>query len=316
MDALDRDLHAAVADLAGPPDSRGRLFTLLRLLLLAAVLLAGTWGFWILPPGPGGLVVLLLAGPSYALLLIATHEMVHGTLLGLPRLEFVLGCLLSWPMAWPFATYSRLHQLHHYWNGSDPRDPERTEALPDEQEHSTGVRGWLQRHPLAWRTFVLGGLGLIADTVWKGWILRHCDPALGPARRLDGLGVLLVHTALLSLALHRGLLGRYLLFWLILERVIGAVVQCRGLIEHHGLWHRERSHVLTQLYATRNVTARAWLNALMGGLPHHSAHHAFPWIPSQRLPEASYRIAAVLHRHGCPPLPRVSSYPAALQQLL
>jgi fatty acid desaturase len=74
--------------------------------------------------------------------------------------------------------------------------------------------------------------------------------------------------------------------------------------------------VLTQLYATRNVTAHAWLNALMGGLPHHSAHHAFPWIPSQRLPEASHRIAAVLDRHGCPPLPTVSSYPAALHQLL
>ncbi len=316
MDDLAHDLHIAVADLAGPPDHFGKLFALLRVLLLGSGLLAGALGFWFLPVGPAGVGLLLLAGLSYGLLLIASHEMVHGTLLGLPKVEFVLGCVLSWPMAWPFATYSRLHQLHHRWNGSDPRDPERTEALPAERENSIGLRRWLQRHPLAWRPLGMGGLGLIANTARMGWILRHCDLAMGRAQRLDGLGVALVHSAMLSLALACDSVGRYLLFWLILERVIGAMVQCRGLIEHHGLWHRERSHVLTQLYATRNVTAGPLLNALMGGLPHHSAHHAFPLIPSQRLPDASRRIAAVLNLHGWPPLSTASGYLAALHQLL
>jgi hypothetical protein len=48
----------------------------------------------------------------------------------MPSLEFGLGCLLSWPMAWPLATYSRLYLLHHRWNGLDARDPERTQPLP------------------------------------------------------------------------------------------------------------------------------------------------------------------------------------------
>jgi fatty acid desaturase len=234
----------------------------------------------------------------------------------MPRLEFVLGCLLSWPMAWPYVTYSRLHQLHHRWNGSDPRDPERTEPLAAERERASPRRRWLQRHPLLWRALGLGGLGLIADTAWKGWALRQCDPALRSARQVDGLGVVLVQSGLLVLAMAQGVVGRYLVFWLILERVIGAVLQSRGLIEHHGLWRREASHLLTQLYATRNVTGGAWLNALMGGLPHHSAHHAFPWIPSQRLPEASARIAAVLRRYRLPPLPAAAGYPSALLPLL
>jgi len=117
---------------------------------------------------------------------------------------------------------------------------------------------------------------------------------------------------MLLLALANGVLGHYLLFWLLLERVIGLIVQFRGLVEHHGLWQPRGSHLLTQLSSTRNVRAAAWLNALMGGLPHHSAHHAFPWIASARLPLASRRIATVLQRHGAEALPQVASYGHAL----
>jgi len=35
------------------------------------------------------------------------------------------------------------------------------------------------------------------------------------------------------------------------------------------LWRSSEVHLLTQLYATRNINAGSWLNALMGGLPHH-----------------------------------------------
>jgi fatty acid desaturase len=287
----------------------------LRLILLGAVLVGGCWLHWSRPLGPVAIAVLLPAGAAYALLLIATHEMAHDTLLGWPRFEFALGCLLSWPMAWPFATYRRVHRLHHRWNGSDPRDPERTDVLPAEYRQAGALRRWFHDHVLVGRSLILGGVGLIVDTTWMGWHLRRYDASLEPAQRLDGLGVWVVQASLLILVLSGGALGRYVLFWLVLERVIGAIVQFRGLIEHHGLWRSGPSHLLTQLYATRSVVADAWLNACMGGLPHHSAHHAFPWIPSQRLPEASRRLGEVLERHGWPPLPRLSSYGAGLMML-
>lgn len=39
-----------------------------------------------------------------------------GTLLGWPLLEMVLACLISWPMAWPHATYARLHRSGWCWS--------------------------------------------------------------------------------------------------------------------------------------------------------------------------------------------------------
>jgi fatty acid desaturase len=112
------------------------------------------------------------------------------------------------------------------------------------------------------------------------------------------------------------MLGRYLLLWLVLERTIGVIVQSRGVIEHHGLWQRGESHLLTQLSATRTVGAAAWLNLLMGGLPHHAAHHAFPAIPFHQLPLATQRIEAVLNEAGLPALPRAENYRKAVSGLL
>ena len=313
--ALVRELCAAVSDLGAMPNRRERLWAALRLVLLTAVLFSAAWLYWLLPLGWAAISAVLLAGVAYALVLIATHEMVHGTLLCWPRLEQPLACLLSWPMAGPVLTYSRLHRLHHRWNGSDARDPERTTPLPQELEAAGRWRRLLQRHPLPVRLLLLGGVGLIADTARKGRRLQAVDRALTRACTVDGAGVAVLHSALLVLAISQGVLVRYLLFWLLLERVIGTIVQFRGLVEHHGLWQAQGCHLLTQLYASRSITASRFLNALMGGLPHHSVHHAFPWIPAARLPLASQRIAAVLERHGATALPQLSSYGQALTML-
>ena len=107
---LVRELCAAVADLGGEHTRAERLQAALRLLILVVVLLGGSWLYWRLPLGWIAISAVLVAGVAYALLLIATHEMVHGTLLGSPRLERYLACLLSWPMVWPYLTYARLHR--------------------------------------------------------------------------------------------------------------------------------------------------------------------------------------------------------------
>ena len=114
MSAVVRDLCASVSDLSGPPTGGEQLKATTRLLGLALILGAGASAYWRLPLGIPAVAVLLGVGVAYALLLIATHEMVHGTLLGSPRLEAILGCVLGWPMGWPFLTYGRLHQLHHH----------------------------------------------------------------------------------------------------------------------------------------------------------------------------------------------------------
>jgi fatty acid desaturase len=64
------------------------------------------------------------------------------------------------------------------------------------------------------------------------------------------------------------------------------------------------------------VGAAPWLNLLMGGLPHHAAHHAFPTIPFHKLPLATQRIEAVLLDAGRPALPREENYRMAVAGLL
>lgn len=320
---LDQLLVKAVADLHGPATWVERLASAGRLLGLLLLLVAAMAAYWLLPAGFAGCLVLLLAGVAYALLLIATHEMVHGTLLGWRSLQFGLGCLLSWPMAWPFATYARLHLLHHRWNGVDERDPERTQHLPADPLPASALERWLQRHPFALRCLLLGGVGLIVATAGQGRRLRSVDAWLDGARRLDGVGVILLHSCLLALAIRQGVLLRYALFWLVLERVIGALMQYRGLVEHHGLWRQAEGCAgvdplpqrLRQMATSRDVACGPWLNALMGGLPHHSTHHAFPALSTVRLPEATLRLHAVLRSQRWPLPPRLKTYAMALREV-
>lgn len=309
---LVRDLYAAVADLGAAPSRLERLRSSLRLGLLAAVLLSCSWLYWVLLLSWQAIGAVLLAGVAYALVLIATHEMVHGNFLGHPKFEQLLGCILSWPMAWPYLTYSRLHRLHHRWNGTDLRDPERTTPISQELEMSGRWQRFLRRHPLLVRMLIIGGVGLIAKTAIKGRQLQAVDRSLRRACIIDGVGVFVLHSVLLLLVISHGVLLRYLLFWLLLERMIGMILQFRGLVEHHGLFLGQGVHLLTQLYASRSITAGPWLNALMGGLPYHGAHHAFPWIPAARLPQATQRIASVLSSHNADKMPQVPSYGDAM----
>jgi fatty acid desaturase len=293
---LIRDLHAAVADLQAMATRPAWG----RVLVLLALLAAGGLGFWQLQTWPLRLAAALLIALVETLLLIASHEACHGTLIGRRRLEPVLAALISWPMAWPWFSYRLLHRLHHRWNGRDRRDPERIH----------------QQLPGGWRQLALaGGVGLILRTLQEAWRLQAQQPALRRALLLDGLGIVLVQALILALVIHHGELLAYALCWLVVERVAGALLQLRGAIEHWHLWHPQPHPLLSQLYGSRTVAVPDWLNGWLGGLPHHSAHHAFPAIATGRLPQATARLEAVLKAHGYSPLPCCQGYGEAVKQL-
>ena len=290
------DLHAAVADLQAKPvdPAIGRLALLLGLLALGGI------GYWMLPAWPLRLAAALLVALAETLLLIATHEACHGTLLGHRRLELALAALISWPMAWPLFSYRLLHRLHHRWNGCDRRDPERVDLT--------------QRSP--WRPLVLaGGVGLILRTLQEVLQLQAQQPALRRALLIDAIGVCVVQGLILLVVFQHGQWLTYGLCWLLVERVAGALLQLRGAIEHWQLSQPQAHPLLTQLYSSRTVAVPGWLTSLLGRLPHHSVHHGFPTIPADRLEQATARVDEVLHRHGYPPLPRCQGYSEALMLL-
>ena len=105
---------------------------------------------------------------------------------------------------------------------------------------------------------------------------------------------------MISFAITNGVLLHYLLFWLILERVIGVFMQTRDHLEHYGLWGKAQTHQLTQLYASRNFQANSVVGWLIGGLNYHGVHHGFPGIPFNNLPEAFQRIQGVLETYNLP----------------
>lgn len=293
---LARKIHRAVAALHRVERSRG----FRRLLLLSCPLIAGAWLYWGRTDWPLALLGLVLMALAETGLLITTHEALHGTLLACPRLEALLSCLICWPMAFPWSTYSVLHLWHHRWNSKDARDPERIRSCS---------RPWLR-----WAVGA-GGIGLILATVHQAWILRNDDPRLSRRLGVDATGIIGLHGTIFAVAISHGVLNRYLLSWLVVERLVGGIMQTRALIEHGGLWQPRQNHLLSQLYGSRNIAACGWINSLMGGLPHHSAHHAFPGIPSALLPEATARIEEILVENDLPRLPRSSGYFSALREL-
>ncbi|PSN19374.1 fatty acid desaturase [filamentous cyanobacterium CCP5] len=297
--SLHQDLRAAVADLPSARLLPGLLRVgFLTIGLVAALTLAWSSDSWI----EFGLWN-VLAGFCYAFLLISTHDAVHHTLTGWIWFDEAFPRLVSWPMLWPHGIYAELHHLHHGWNGVNLRDPERLQWTQAEYQQASPLMRWYVRHHWIVDTGVMGGIGQIIKTWRHGFRFRGDRPRLGRQMALDGAGICIAQLLLMGLLFaHSGSFWQYLLGWLVLERVIALVVRSRDHLEHYGLWGDHGSFQLTQLYTCRNFNVPTLVNWLMGGLPYHSVHHAFPWIPFTQLPEAHRRIQAVLAQHQLPPL--------------
>lgn len=249
-----------------------------------------------------------IAGIIYSFWLVCTHDTAHYTLTGWRWFEEIFPRLISWPMLWPYGIYSETHILHHAWNGRDLRDPERVQWTLEEYQKENKLLRWYIRNQIIIDIFMLGGLGVIFKTFAQGWHLRSFRPNLTKQIALDIGGIILIHSSLLFVALHYECLGRYLLFWLILERTIGIIMQIREHLEHYGYWDKQENHLLTQLYGARNLKVNNLTQWLMGGLPYHSIHHGFPNLPFNQLPEAFNRIQSLLIEYQYSPLPLGEGY--------
>lgn len=301
---ISHSLKLAVADLeiVNPWVGLWRFLTL-GILFLSFVSLA-----WSTPHLLLMVIYTGIAGVLYSFWLVCTHDAAHYTLTSWQWFDTGMSRLASYPMSWPYGTYAILHRLHHAWNGIDLRDPERVQWTQTEYEQAPSWQQWYVRHQWIVDILLLGGIGLIIKTTWHGWKFRHQFPALQRALLLDWIGILLIQTSLIMMAIAHSRLGNYLLFWFILERVIGLIVQTRDHLEHYGLWGTARGHLLTQLYACRNLTTLPLVSWLMGGLPDHAIHHAFPRIPFNHLPEAFQRIQTVLENYRLPAMQRGRGY--------
>lgn len=302
--SLSRDLRAAVADLETVSPQAG----LWRLGLIGTAFLIFVGLAWTTPHPFLFAGYTAIAGVFYAFWFMCTHDAVHHTLTGWVTFEECISRLISWPMLWPFGTYAQLHRLHHGWNGVDLRDPERVQWTVSDYQQASPLLRWYVHHQWAIDLLGLGGIGLIVKTVLSALRLRDHLPMLQRMLWLDAWGILLVQGLLVAIAIWHHQIGRYLLFWFILERTIGLIAQARDHLEHYGMWHPARGHQLTQIYSCRNLTTHPWVSWLMGGLDDHAVHHAFPNLPFNQLPNARRRIQQVLAQHHLPPMTQGRGY--------
>jgi fatty acid desaturase len=288
------------------------------LIFLSLVILA-----WSVPIGGIFVISTTLAGVFYAFWLVCTHDMTHGTLTGWTWFDTVVPRLISWPMLSPYGVYTKLHRLHHGWNGIDLRDPERSQWTLTEYEQANPIIQWYVRHQWTCDIFLLGGMGLIMKLFIKGWQFQNLVLNMRSQLLLDFTGILLIQSLLLTLTISQGEFGRcllltltisqgefgrYLLFWLIVERVAGVILQTRDHLEHYALWGKSKNHQITQLYAGRNLQTSFLVGWLMGGLNYHAVHHAFPEIPFNQLPEAFKRIQNILQENQLPTMQLDAGY--------
>jgi fatty acid desaturase len=294
--SLSQELQQVTADLHRVNAWAGLLrFSVIGLIFLSLVTLAWSVSNTIL-----FVSLTALAGVFYAFWFICTHDTIHRTLTGWTWFDSVIPRLITWPMFWPYSLYSEIHRLHHGWNGIDLRDPERVQWTWQEYQQAHPLLQWYVQHQWICDIFLLGGFGMIFKTFIQALHFQKLVPRIRRQLLVDVTGMLLINGVLLTIVISQGELLRYLLFWLILERVMGAIGQTRDHLEHYALWGKFTSHQLTQLYACRNLKTSSLAGWLMGGLNYHAVHHAFPNIPFNRLPEAFERIQGVLQKHNLP----------------
>jgi len=296
VNSIAQELQQVTADLHQVNPKAGLLrFSILGFIFISFVILA-----WSVSNSIFFVAATILAGIFYAFWLICTHDMTHQTLTGWKWFDTLMPRLMSWPMLWPYSVYAEIHRLHHGWNGIDLRDPERLQWTWQEYQQAHPLMRWYVRHQWLGDIFILGGIGLIIKTFIQGIRCRNIAANMRRQILLDVVGMLFVHSIMLTLALVQGEMLRYVIFWLILERVIGIIAQTRDHLEHYALWGKFTNYQLTQLYACRNIQTSSLVGWLMGGLDYHAVHHTFPNIPFNQLPEAFTRIQKVLQKHNLP----------------
>ena len=255
-----------------------------------------------------------LFGFTYASLMITTHDGLHHTLTGWVPFDEAFSRLISYPMLWPHGLYSELHKVHHRMNGHDSQDPERVSPTKTEYAQASRFGKWKIRHQWGWKILFEGGLGFIAHHISQGMKLSAQYPLIRRAFKWDLLGIITVNGIILGFVHSQGLLVRYLLFFFIVERIVGMVQQFRSQIEHYGLWKEGDSPLEVQLFNSRNIETSPWVSYYFNHLNFHSVHHGFPRIPFYALKTAHQKLSQYFESHG-KELPSSRSYLRTAWQL-
>jgi len=244
-------------------------------ILATGVTLSLTWGTWFAVP------VFIVHGILINFLYAGQHELSHWTVFRTRKLNEIFGQLFGFVLIYPRDFDQIQHFAHHRHTSDWEKD------------------GELQRPPYALASYLLWTLG---PTYWYTRIRRLVRFSVGivtesyvplarkpgliaeARRHLAGYGVI----AAASVATGSWLA---LSHWLAPMMLTKVVHQLQNTIEHLGLPHGD-----DVVAATRTTRTNAVMRWLGWNMQFHTAHHAFPGVPFNRLPELHRTIFTAKNR--------------------
>ena len=285
-----RELQKSIADLHTVSPWPGLLRALIH------VVSVGIFGAlaWNSASTAGFLLWTFFTALAYGTMMITTHDAIHHTFTGLAWFDELFPRLISFPVFWFHGLYSEIHKLHHKMNGTDVNDPERVQWTQEEYDSAGTVRKWYARNQILIRMFVFGGFGMMFDTIQHAMRFYKKSKGIRLQFWIDCALVFGVNGLILLVLSQYNLALKYIIFYILIERITGVIMQFRAQIEHYGLWGKHSHYFETQLMNCRNIGTNSFVSWYFNHLNFHSVHHAFPTVPFYNLEKAHYRLKRVV----------------------
>lgn len=228
----------------------------------------------------GGIALLFVHGD------VIQHEAVHGNVCRSQRSNRLVGILVSAPMAVPFALYSAFHSGHHA-RTAQVGDPEGrhdvTGRAPLLGESARTLRFWVRQQRVGWRV----ALGREVDYV-------HTDEQRATIR-FDTVVQSVVVTVL---GVASWVYPPVRWAWLVpFTCYVVALFPVFHLYEHaNSEWRTENGVAPSnQANVTATIVLHPVLSKLLWHATLHTAHHAFPKVPGDRLEALHDELLEIAH---------------------
>jgi fatty acid desaturase len=232
---------------------------------LAALIVAGVPGWWVLCPVLGVVLVFLFT---------LEHEATHQTPFANLALNECVGRVCGVILLLPFLWFRYFHLAHHRWTNIDGKDPELEGGKPEGWRgwlwHVSGLPYWIAEARLVW--------GLARGRVRAGYL-----PEGAMARmQAEARWMLVVY----ALALGSLWVTDVLIWVWVVPVLLGQPVLRLYLLAEHG----DCPRVADMFQNTRTTLTNRVVRFLAWNMPYHTEHHVAPQVPFHRLPDLHARM--------------------------
>jgi fatty acid desaturase len=284
----DGELRAALR----ANDATGyRLIALAGSVTAAGILLSAQDSFLLWVIGQGALAIALLQW------FVLLHEAGHGTLFRTRSLNSIAGHVAGLLALIPFASWRRVHGLHHLWTGWQDLDPTTAGLAP---RHRSRIECAIV--DAAWRT----GLPLfsVAYRLGNYWNIARLAAffAAPRPRAAVAMNVALLVAIYVALA---GLFGlETSLRFFALALLLSLALQDPLILSQHTHIPQQLSlgrdvdplSPLAQVRYTRSLRFPDWVSRwILFGFDAHELHHRFPALPGYRLRRIAHTPVNEVH---------------------